>query len=326
MTGPEPDGRRQGAGFGLLACACWAVYNTGTDLGRAWGFSSLDLMTLRFCVAALLFLPLLLPRSGQAPAAGRAQATGAPLRRWSWITGGLPLRRLVLLTVCIGPPFTLLINTGYGIAPLAHAVVISPGMTMLTANALSVFLDRRPMPLARMAGLLLVSGGLIAMALEQPASKTPGVAVWLGDLCFVGSGTLWGVFTYLSARWQLDPVRATGAVTLVSAVLVLPPFWLLLPHEVPPPAAWAWQVLFQGVLGGCLALLAYMRSVALLGPGLSAIFPAMVPPLAVLLAIPLTGAWPSVTQWSGIALASTGLVVSLDLISKRKLPVPRKGH
>ena len=321
-AGPDARGAGvgAGAGFGLLACVFWAFYNTGTDLGRSWGFSSLDLMTIRFWVAALLFLPLMAFSRKPEEANGPGRASGG------WLTGGLPLGRLVLLTICIGPPFTLLINTGYGIAPLAHAVVISPGMSMLTANALSVLLDRRPMPVARMAGLLLVSGGLIAMALEQPVSKTPGVEVWLGDLCFVGSGTLWGVFTYLSARWQLDPVRAMGAVTLVSAALVLLPFWLLLSGEVPPVAAWGWQALFQGVLGGCLALLAYSRSVALLGAGLSAIFPAMVPPLAVLVAIPLTGTWPSVTQWSGIALASIGLVVSLDLLKNRRVDKLRKGH
>lgn len=304
-AGADTGSIMAGAGFGLAASIFWAFYNTGTDMGRSWGFSSLDLMTIRFVVASLLFLPLLVIiwRSDR----------GAVSR-----AGGLSFWRLIALTICIGPPFTLLLNTGYGIAPLAHAVVISPGMTMLTANALSVILDRRSMPFARMAGLLLVSAGLVAMALEQPASKAPGVEVWLGDLCFVGSGTLWGIFTYLSARWRLDPVRATGTVTVLSAVLVLVPFWVLLPADLPPASAWGWQALFQGVLGGCLALLAYTRSVALLGAGLSAIFPALVPPLAVLVAIPLTGHWPSVTQWGGVALASIGLVVSLDLLKKRR--------
>lgn len=313
-SGPEPGAVFAGAGFGLAASVFWAFYNTGTDLGRSWGFSSLDLMTLRFVVASVLFLPLLMIGRGRL-ADGAAGATGR-----------LPLIRLVALTVCIGPPFTLLINTGYGIAPLAHAVVIGPGMTMLTANALSVTLDRRPMPMARLLGLMLVSAGLVAMALEQPASKTPGVEVWLGDLCFIGSGMLWGIFTYLSARWQLDPVRATGVVTILSALIVLLPFWLLLAEETPPVSAWLWQGVFQGVLGGCLAILAYTRSVALLGAGRSAIFPALVPPLAVLLAIPLTGSWPSATQWSGIALASIGLVVSLDLLKNGWGTKLGKGH
>lgn len=63
------------------------------------------------------------------------------------------------------PPFALFINAGYGIAPLAHAVVISPGVDMLVANLLSMVVDRRPMPANRMA-IDLKSAKGVALVLD----------------------------------------------------------------------------------------------------------------------------------------------------------------
>ena len=136
MTGAQSPHALQGAATpsvaagvaaGVTAALAWAIYNVGVAIGRTHGFTSADLALLRYAVPAVLLLPLLVRRRRRAS------------RRLDWV-------RAFWLTVSIGPPFAFLINTGYGIAPLAHAVVISPGMTMLTANALAIVLDGRPLP------------------------------------------------------------------------------------------------------------------------------------------------------------------------------------
>ena len=297
MSGPpQPDGRGrfvQGVALGLFAALAWGFYNVGTDIGRADGFGSADLAMLRYGVAALLLAPFLLIGRGQ------------------WRVALSP-GRIVLLTATIGPPFALLINTGYGIAPLAHAVVISPGTTMLTANLLYRLVDGHPMPLHRQAGMAMLGLGLLAFAADQPPSKQEGMPVWLGDLCFVGSGFLWGVFTWLAGRWRLPAVETTAAVSLLSALLFLPVYLAAFGVTARPLSLWLEQAVYQGVLGGCLAIVAFAASVSRLGAGPAALFPALVPPLAVLIAIPLDAQWPSVLQWLGIGLAAAGLVISLD--------------
>ncbi|MDN2579536.1 DMT family transporter [Aquibium sp. ELW1220] len=298
MTGPSADtGRAQGIALGFAATFCWAFYNVGTAIGRADGFSSADLAMLRFGVAAILLAPLLLLRSG--------------------CRAALPPRRIAVLTVLIGPPFAFLINTGYGIAPLAHAVVISPGVTMLTANALSALVGGRPVPGHRRVGIALLAAGLVAIATDQPATPASGTPAWIGDLCFVASGSLWGCFTWLVGRWQLPAMETTAAVSL-SAALCLLPFYLVI-FGVPdhPPAAWALQALYQGVLGGAVAIVSFAGCVRRLGAGTASLFPALLPPAAVMLAIPLAGEAPSVSQWLGVTLASAGLLVSLDIMRRR---------
>lgn len=284
----------RGLVYGLSAAFAWAIYNVGVKIGRNDGFTSADLTLLRYVVPAVLLLPFFILRMRRK----------APT---------LSLFRAVALTIAIGPPFALLINAGYGLAPLAHAVVISPGTTMLTANALSMFVDGRPMPVHRRIGMLVLVAGLAFIAFDRPAAGEGASDAWLGDLCFVGSGFLWGLFSYLAGRWRLDPVDATAAVALLASVVFVPVYFAGLGATPMPLSAWLQQGLYQGLLGGCLAIIAYAAAIAALGAGLAALFPALVPPLAVLLAIPLAGSWPSGMQWSGVGLATLGLVVSLDV-------------
>lgn len=293
----ERRGQGPGIALGFAATIFWAFYNVGTAIGRADGFSSADLAMLRFGIAAVLLAPLLLLRHGWRDA--------------------LPLKRVVVLTVLIGPPFAFLINTGYGIAPLAHAVVISPGVTMLTANALSAFVDGRAVPWQRRIGIMLLAAGLIAIAADQPATPPSGTPAWVGDLCFVASGSLWGLFTWLVGRWRLPAIETTAVVSL-SAALCLLPFYLAV-FGIPdhPPMAWALQALYQGVLGGALAIMAFGGCVRRLGAGTAALFPALLPPTAVMLAIPLASQAPSPLQWLGVVLVSGGLLVSLDIMRRR---------
>jgi drug/metabolite transporter (DMT)-like permease len=287
----------QGIALGFAATIFWAFYNVGTAIGRADGFSSADLAMLRFGIAAVLLAPLLLLRHGWRDA--------------------LPLKRVFALTVLIGPPLAFLINTGYGIAPLAHAVVISPGVTMLTANALSAFVDGRAVPWQRRIGIMLLAAGLIAIATDQPATPPSGMPIWVGDLCFVASGSLWGLFTWLVGRWRLPAIETTAVVSLGAALCLLPFYLAVFGIPDHPPMAWALQALYQGVLGGALAIMAFAGCVRRLGAGTAALFPALLPPAAVMLAIPLASQAPSPLQWLGVVLASGGLLVSLDIMRRR---------
>ncbi|SDU32089.1 DMT family transporter [Stappia sp. ES.058] len=283
----------EGVFLGLCAALTWAIYNIGVDIGRADGFSSADLAILRYAGAGTILLPLLLRRTGR---------LAAEMTVW----------RMLLLSVAIGPPFAFLINTGYGIAPLAHAVVISPGVTMIVANLLPVLFDGARLPRHRQVGIAVLIGGLIAIAMDQPPSKDPDVATLVGDLCFVGSGTLWGLFTYLVGRWRIPAIEAIGTISVLTTLVCLPVYLLAFTPASASMAQWGEQLFYQGVLGGCIAIIVYAASIARLGPGLAGLFPAIVPPLAVLIAIPYAGIWPNGIQLLGVGIAALGLILSLD--------------
>ena len=280
--------------WGLTAALAWTGYNVGLRLGRMDGLSPVDMSMLRFGIAALLLTPVALSRR---------------------TTYALGWGRLLSLTLIAGPLFGLLINTAFGLAPLSHAVVLTSGATMMSANALAWGLDGRPPPALRLVGMTVIIAGLLVIASDQhdPTSQSLD-RVWLGDLCFLAAGSLWGTFTYLLGRWKVDPVIGIGQVSILSAFAFLP-FFLSEHRASPVPLdAWLAQAFFQGILGGCLAPVAIAKAVSRIGSGEAALFPALVPSGALLLAIPLLNEWPSYSEILGIVICTLGLLTSFDLM------------
>jgi drug/metabolite transporter (DMT)-like permease len=150
----------RGIAWGVAAVLAWALYNVGAKLGVAQGFQSQDLTLMRYGVAGLLMLPLLL-RGG---------------------LGSLGWGRGLMLTLCVGPLFGLVINTGFVLAPLAHGVVLPPAVTMLSTTLLAWgFAGERP-KVAQLIGIVILLTGLVAIAWDGlNAGGCPGPCCkWAG--------------------------------------------------------------------------------------------------------------------------------------------------
>lgn len=288
--------RAGGIAFGLSAVLAWAVYNVGIDLAQAQSLRSVDLILLRYAPGAAIMIPVLL------------------IFRINPMLGTSPLR-VVLLIIVAGPPFAWLLNTGYVYSPLSHAVVIGPGMTMVVASTLARIVDRERIALRRKVGMAILLLGLIVMAMDRDAPMRDDDHIWLGDLCFAISGLGWGSFTWLTGHWRLHPLRATSLIAISSTALFLPPYLIFYGIPDVAGATWAQQIFYQGILGGALAVFFYTASIARLGAS-ATIFPALVPAVAVLVAIPMTGILPNTLQLVGIVTATLGLLVSLNLFGK----------
>jgi drug/metabolite transporter (DMT)-like permease len=157
---------------------------------------------------------------------------------------------------------------------------------------------------------------LVGLALVSGFGLGGGEA-WKGDLLFAAAGLLWALFTVLSRRWGVDAWRATVVVAVLGGAVSVPA-WLLL-GDAPALLAQggtvlATQALVQGALSGLLAVFAFGRAVALLGPSRAALFPAMVPALAVLAGVPVAGEWPEPVQWLGLGVVVAGLPVAAGLV------------
>jgi drug/metabolite transporter (DMT)-like permease len=265
------------------------------------GLAPADMTMLRFGVAALLLTPLVLVRHSNK---------------------GLGWGRAFLLAVLAGPLYGLLINTGFSLAPLSHAVVLTAGATMLSANAFAWAIDGKRPSILRLAGMGILIFGLVVIASDRQIHYQHAfVTVWLGDLCLAGAGTLWGAFTYFLGRWNVDPAVGTGQVSLISVITFLPVFLALHGGNSAPIDVWLTQAFFQGVLGGCLGSIAIAKAISRLGAAEAALFPAMVPSGALLLAVPLLREWPSLQESVGTLICTLGLLTAFDLTRMgRRLP------
>jgi drug/metabolite transporter (DMT)-like permease len=288
---------RAGLAWGLLAAGIWASYSVLARLALKSGLAPEDLTLLRFAPGALVMAPL--------------------LWRWGWRDlAGLGWRRGLLLTLLAGPGFSLLFMTGFSLAPLAHGAVIAPASQMLAGLGFSVLFAHQQLTRESAIGAALVAVGLAFMGGDS-LLHAQGARILTGDLLFAAAGCCWGLFGALSRRWQVDPLRVTGVVVVLSFLLFAPPFVALadLRRLADSGAAMlAMQVLAQGLGAGLVAVLAFSRAVALLGPGRAAFFGALVPGAASLLAIPVLGEVPSVLQMLGILAVVAGLLVAFGAV------------
>jgi drug/metabolite transporter (DMT)-like permease len=283
-----------GLAWGFAAALVWGGYLAFARAGVLGGLAPVDFALLRYGTAALLVLPLL-------PALGLRDL------------GGIGWRRGAVLALLAGPAFILLATWGYRFAPLAHGAVVQPAVVAIGTMALAVLVLRDRIAPRRWIGVAVVLAGL---ALVSGAGFAAGGA-WRGDLLFAAAGLLWALFTIAARAWRVDAWRATVAVAVLGGATALP-LWLVL-GDSAALLAQGWRVigvqaLVQGALSGLFAVHAFGRAVAILGPARAAMFPAMVPALAVLAGIPVAGEWPEPAQWAGLAVVLAGLPLAMGML------------
>jgi drug/metabolite transporter (DMT)-like permease len=137
---------------------------------------------------------------------------------------------------------------------------------------------------------------------------------------FVGAGLLLAAYTVLMRRWRLVAAPATAAVSVLALAAFVPVYfvWLGADHMAQlPTRGLVLQALGQGGLAGVVLMLAYSRAVMLLGAVRAALFPSLVPVLAILIGAPVTGEVPDTVQWTGLTLVTAGLLVATHILRWR---------
>lgn len=279
-----------GCALGLLAVAIWSGWLVITRLAVTSTLTAEDLAALRFGSAGLILLPIVWRR-------------GLALDRLGW-------RGLALVVLCAGVPYVLLASHGLQLATAAEAGVLIPGTIPLFVALISIFTVRERIGRVALAGLGLITAGVTLIVMPAVLAAAGWQLAGYG-ICLL-SAVLWAVYTIEARRVGLDALHATAIITVLSAVIYLP-IYLMLPGRSLWEASWAefWvQLIYQGPLTGIVALLAYTRSVALLGATRASSFTALLPLGALVLAIPVVGEWPDLRTGIGAVLAALGVLLA----------------
>ena len=296
--------------FGLTMALGAATSFAMARAGALRGLAPEDIILARAAVAGLIMLPLLIT--------------------WGLPTlAGIGWRRGLLLLLTGGPLFAFLQTGGYAFAPLAHGAVIAPStVTVLSTIGAVVLLGER-LTTWHVIGGMTVIAGVVLVSWHGFTGSALTDTTWIGDLMFVTSSMLWAAFTILMRKWRIDPMRATAAVAVLTAVVVVPGYFAYsgLDRLMTLPAdALLAQGIAQGLIQGVVTLLAYGKAIAILGVSRAVLFPAIVPAISILIGIPLVGEWPDATQIAGLTLVTVGLFAAVGLIGrivKALRPAPR---
>jgi drug/metabolite transporter (DMT)-like permease len=223
-----------------------------------------------------------------------------------------PLRVIALFTVFGGIGYATAVYAAFRLAPAAHASVFLPGaLPFATALIAWLWLKQAPSPRQRIA-LAMVFAGILLTAADT-LSRGPSLTgtQLLGDILFLCGSSSWAVFTLLLRQHPVPPLTATVSVTLGSAAVYLPVWWLLLPSTLgqAPLNEIVMQGLYQGVLVVFIAMLTYTFAVRHLGPQRVALLMAIVPGLSAVAAVPVLGEPLSLWTLAGLAAVTCGAVL-----------------
>lgn len=272
-----------------LTALIWAGYPVATRAGLTGSFVPEELVALRFGVAALLFLPYLVYRCRRI---GRAV----------WLRG-------VPLALFQGAGMGALVIAGLQFAPANHQAALGPGVNAAWVALLGfVFFARQPSSRAALGAALCASGVLTLICWS---SLELHAGVLAGDFMFIAASALGALYLLRLQSWGIGALPGAAIVSVYSALVVVPYYLWAAPAKPAPiaPAELLWQVLWQGVLIGCVSLVALNHAIARLGAERSSILIAIVPVLSAILALVFLQEVPSTAEAVAFLSISAGVLI-----------------
>lgn len=269
-----------------LVVVIWASNLVATRYSILNGFSSFDLVALRYLVAGLLTLPHFFCLGVRD-------------------MGGLGWRRGAILGCLAGSPYMLVFFSALGFAPAAHAAVLNPGIVPSVVFLGMVFMGKQSFRPVAVFSLVSIVFGLILVTSSSFLLKGD---VLFGDvLCFI-SGISWGLFTLLTKTWKVAPMQCATVISIVSLVWI-PPYMLFFYDGLSVSLTHLLlQGGFQGIINSILMFYMLIYSIRRLGAQLTSLFSPLVPIMATLLAVPFLGEVPTLTQWIGVVVVGLGIL------------------
>lgn len=270
-----------------LIGAGWQIV---TRLGVTTNVDAYDLALIRYCVPALILLPILI-RNGFLP------KTVPPALILAMVIGG-------------GFPFGLLVMFGATAAPVSHIAVLIPGtmpifVAVLAYLALGDILGPR-----KQIGFGIITLGVGLIGWEAVTSMGWGTV--LGDLILVFAAFLWGVYSIAFRRSGMSAWHAAAMICFWSSLLAVV-IWVFNHGEglwQAPIRDLVIQFVWQGLLAGVFGMWVYGYAMQKIGPAPAATIGALVPALAAFGAWAILGETPTAVAAVGVALTMVGVIIA----------------
>ena len=304
-TGPVVLSRTQlvsGLIIGLIAASIGALYTVYARWGMVRGMDVTDITFIRFATAGIVTLPIL--------AVALHKDARAFLSQW---------RVWLAISLLAGPLFGLFMFTALKWAPQSHAAVF-PFTTMSVMGLLmSAWFLGEAITLRKAVGIGIVLVGLIILSGLEAGSITRSSLI--GDLLFIVAGILWAGFGIVMRKHRVKPLLGSAVISFFALATYVPIYIAtvgLSPLLAVDSITLSVQILVQGVIAGAGALFFYAKMVEKLGASRSAIFPALAPGLAALMAWPILGHIPSGVETLGLVVSMLGLIIAVTSSSQAR--------
>jgi drug/metabolite transporter (DMT)-like permease len=286
------------AGLAVTIFSGWFVV---TRFGVTRELQIWDVAALRFGIGTIQLAPTILRRGSRLPKAARGEG--------------------LIFSLLWGMPFVLLVAFGLKLTSAAQAASIAPTLMPVFAGTLAGAFLREPQGGVRWLGYGAIVTGLVCLVAAGAVIRSPPNSAGIGALA--AAAAMWAVYTLLFRRSGLAPIQAAALICVWSAALFLPVYLFLglSRFSLASPGEIALQAVYQGVLMSGVAVVSFNRAVFLLGSAAATVIIALLPAVAAILAIPVLGETPSLSECASIAIIVLGVLLVSKPASLSIIPI-----
>ncbi len=287
-----------GAAAAISVVFFWSGWIVVSRLGVTNSLTVFDVAGFRFSVGAAVALPYIIWR-----------------RTWRGLT---PMRVLVLTLTC-GVPYALLSYFGFTFAPAAHGGVFLNGCLPLFTTLFGWIWVGQRCRASQLVGLGVILTGVILVGYEGFLTSSGGLT-WFGDCLFLAAIALFALYMVANRVWTLTPGQVLFSVTIVSAAVYIPIWWLWLDSNlaIASRSEILLQGAYQGLVPSVLGISCLNIAVRRLGPNVTSVFLSAVPVVAALAAIPILQEMPGLPAWIGMITVTAGILLALGNLGMKQ--------
>jgi drug/metabolite transporter (DMT)-like permease len=197
---------------------------------------------------------------------------------------------------------------GLQFAPASHSAALGPGAISAWIAVVNFVLYGITISREKAVAVAAIVFG-IALLLTGSFGGLSTANAMTGDVLFLAASALGALYLTYVQHHKLDPVLGAALVATYSAVVLLP-WYLIFAHSALAGATIAeiaWQIFFQGLLMGCIVVLALNFAVLAVGSQTVGMLLALVPALGMLSSIAITSDPVLPQEWAAIAAISLGV-------------------
>lgn len=255
----------QGYLYTFVTMLIWGSFSLFARINAYWQIQVWDTLFLRFLVAGLIILPIVIFK-----------------KQWRFLLD----YRMVLIAITGSVGYCAFVYSGFFYAPVAHGAVLLNGtFPLFTALIASLMLGQK-IDRSTQLSLAIIIVTLMFLAMMM---KNDPVGFGFGDVMFLCSGALYGLFSTLLRRWQFTAWQVVCGIAIWSMVLYLPIYFAFFTPDLAhiQPYQLAMQAFFHGVLVVIVATLTYAKAVEKIGLFQASSIATLAPFLSAVVAVPL---------------------------------------
>jgi drug/metabolite transporter (DMT)-like permease len=222
----------------------------------------------------------------------------------------LPFEKLLVLLLLAGPPYHLLITSGYEQATAGAGSLLTSGL--LTVFSLAVPLAFSSPTSSKPTLAAVIGATLACMGLATFAASGGGPSITpTGFAIFSSAALCWATLNALVRHWRIDPIQLTVALALWSP-LFLPVYTSIRPWQAlsGPAADLFLQFVYHGWLVAFAATLLFFVAIRFAGATVAAALQALAPGVSACLGAILLAEPVGQLQIVGLVITIAGVMLA----------------